>query len=213
MELPFTQEQFIDVFKDYNKTVFPIQVLFYGLAVFLVFRLFGSRYKFIPYSLAFFWLWMGLVYHLVFFSVINKAAYLFGGLFIFQGLLFLKYARTLSFQFTNDLNGIAAIIFLIYALIIYPILGYAIGHTYPGTPTFGLPCPTTIFTFGVLLFSDKRVPIPVLIIPSLWAIVGTSAAFSLGFYEDVGLLIVALVSIILVARKNKALVNVTSQSF
>lgn len=211
MKLPFTHEQFIDVFRKYNETVFPVQFVFYLVLLFLAFQLVGKKTnssRFISYALAFFWLWMGLVYHLGFFSDINKAAYLFGALFIIQGLLFLKYARTLSFQFTNDLNGVAAILFLVYALIVYPILGYAIGHTYPGAPTFGLPCPTTIFTFGVLLLSDKRVPIPVLIIPSLWAIVGTSAAFSLGFSEDFGLLFAAVVSIILISRKNKALRSV-----
>lgn len=207
MKLPFTRERFVDVFRKYNETVFPVQFVFYVALVFLAFQLVGKKTnssRFISYTLAFFWLWMGLVYHIVFFSVINKAAYLFGTMFILQGLLFLKYAKTLSFQFTKDLNGLTAILFLAYALIVYPILGYAIGHTYPGAPTFGLPCPTTIFTFGVLLLSDKRVPIPILIIPSLWSIIGTSAAFSLGFTEDFGLLFAAVASIILISRKNKA---------
>jgi hypothetical protein len=42
--------------------------------------------KFILFILAAFWLWMGTVYHIGYFSVINKAAYLFGSLFIFESI-------------------------------------------------------------------------------------------------------------------------------
>jgi hypothetical protein len=55
---------------------------------------------------------MGIVYHLVFFTAINKAAYLFGGLFIIQGILFLIYGvlqNKLSFHFQRDKYGITVI--------------------------------------------------------------------------------------------------------
>lgn len=48
-----------------------------------------------------------------------------------------------------------------------PSLGVAIGHTYPAQPTFGLPCPTTIFTFGLLLWVRPPVPWSLLVIPVL----------------------------------------------
>ena len=38
--------------------------------------------------LSFFWLWAGFVYHLIFFTEINPAAYIFGTIFIVQGCLF-----------------------------------------------------------------------------------------------------------------------------
>jgi hypothetical protein len=44
--------------------------------------------------LAFLWLWMGIVYHFIYFSQINPAAKFFGALFILQGLLF--YLRQYS---------------------------------------------------------------------------------------------------------------------
>ncbi|WP_414541485.1 DUF6064 family protein [Nostoc sp. CCY0012] len=28
----------------------------------------------------------------------------------------------------------------------YPLIGYALGRIFPTSPTFGVPCPTTIFT-------------------------------------------------------------------
>jgi len=142
--------------------------------------------------LSFLWLWMGVVYHILFFSSINPAAYLFGTLFIVQGILFLWFMvikRKLNFSLQLKLPGIVGIIFILFALLIYPIIGRTQGHLYPYSPTFGLPCPTTIFTFGLLLFSTKKLPLAILIIPLLWSVIGFTASFTMGVKEDIGLLI------------------------
>lgn len=56
----------------------------------------------------------------------------------------------------------------------------AAGGTYPALPMFGItPCPGTLFTFGVLLLSSARVPWWALMIPTVWSLVGGSAAFLL----------------------------------
>jgi hypothetical protein len=57
----------------------------------------------------------------------------------------------------------------------------------------GLPCPTTIFTFGLLLRSGRSVPLYVLPVPIAWSLLGFSAAYSLGIWEDVGLLLAGLI--------------------
>jgi hypothetical protein len=67
-----------------------------------------------------------------------------------------------------------------YALVVYPLLNVLLGHRYPAMPTFGAPCPTTIATFGLLTWATPRPPWFVWPIPILWALVGTSAAFTLG---------------------------------
>jgi len=89
-------------------------------------------------------------------------------------------------------------IFALYALVIYPVLGYSFGHVYPASPTFGAPCPTTIFTFGLLLWTDKRFPRHILVIPLLWSIIGFTAALSLTIREDFGLLIAGLLGTLLI---------------
>jgi hypothetical protein len=94
MRLPFTIEQFLQVFKNYNKAIFPMQIVFYLLAltiIFLSIKKIKSADKIINSILVFFWLWMGIVYHMVFFATINKAAYLFGVFFIIQAILFFYY--------------------------------------------------------------------------------------------------------------------------
>ena len=88
-----------------------------------------------------------------------------------------------------------------YALMVYPLLGVLFGHVYPAAPTFGAPCPTTIFTFGVLFLLREPFPRYVLVIPILWAGIGGSAAFSLGVAEDYGLIVAGLAGLALAFLK------------
>lgn len=209
MKTPFTLDQFFEVFKNYNETVFPAQIFLYltsFIAIYLVIKPTSISNKIISGLLAFFWLWMGIVYHLIFFTKINNAAYIFGTTFILQSVLFLAYGvfkNKLSFSFHSDIYGMTGIVLILFALIIYPVLGYFLGHVYPSLPTFGLPCPTTIMTFGVLLLSDKKIPVIILIIPFLWSIIGFTAAFNFGIWEDTGLLIAGLLTLALIFIKNR----------
>lgn len=82
-----------------------------------------------------------------------------------------------------------------YALILYPLLGHLLGHRYPALPTFGLPCPTTIFTLGLLLFAAPPLPRSAFVVPVLWAGVGSIAAFKLGVLQDLGLMVAGLIGI------------------
>ncbi len=185
MSLPFSVEQFMGVFEKYNIAVWPmpiVLVLIALLVLFLSLKKFRNSDKIISILLGFFWLWIGIVYHFIYFTSINQAAYLFGVLYIIQGLIFI-YAGVvrsqLSFKFRLNFYCVVGSLFILYALIIYPVLGSFLGHVYPKKPTFGLPCPTAIFTFGLLLWTDKIVPKYVLVIPLIWSIIGFGAALSL----------------------------------
>jgi hypothetical protein len=209
MNLPFTTDQFFDVLRQYNTTVFPMQVVLNVLALAVIY--FAIRRKkfsdqFISCSLGFLWLWIGIAYHFAFFTEINPAANLFAVFFVIQGLIFIYFGTIkggLKFKFRSDWTGAVGLVFIIYALIIYPILGIVLGHTYPDNPTFGLPCPTTIFTFGILLWTIKKVAVYFLIIPLLWSILGLSAAINIRVYEDFGLIIAGVIGFILVLKSNK----------
>ncbi|HXV44590.1 MAG TPA: DUF6064 family protein, partial [Anaerolineae bacterium] len=74
---------------------------------------------------------------------------------------------------------------------------------YPQSPTFGLPCPTTIFTFGLLLWTDHRFPKYLLVIPVIWSLFGLSAAVQLGVLEDIMLLITGLVATTMILYRDK----------
>lgn len=213
--MPFTIEQFLEVFRQYNLAVWPMQVVLFVMGVFAV--IFGTRKapvsdKLVSYILAFFWLWMGIMYHFTFFSSINKAAFLFSALFVLQGILFFLAKNRLVFRFNRDVYGITGAVLMFFAMAIYPVWGYFNGHIFPASPTFGLPCPTTIFTFGILLWTDKKCPVHLLIIPFLWSLIGFSAAFLLGIAEDSGLLISGLAATILLVRRERMTRHIDQKS-
>ncbi|HEX6913805.1 MAG TPA: DUF6064 family protein [Chitinophagaceae bacterium] len=202
MQLPFTTEEFLEVFRRYNNTVFPLQVVFYIIAASVVFAFLkpGRRTdQLINAILAFFWLWMGVVYHFIFFAPVNPAAWVFGSLFILQGLLFLYFGvlhSRLSYRATHSTTGILGSALVALALFVYPLAGYLTGHVYPAAPGFGLPCPTTIFTFGLLLWTKPVAPLRVVVIPLAWSVIGFTAAWQLGMTEDFALLPAALLAVI-----------------
>lgn len=192
MRLPFTVQQFLDVFRLYNESVWPAQWLLATAALaalWLALRPGRWPARAVSGILAALWLWSGLAYHVVFFTLIDRAALAFGVLFIAQAALFawLALRGTLVFRPRRDAAGVIGGVLVAYALVVYPLLGYALGHRFPEAATFGLPCPTTIFTFGLLLWARPSLPRVALVVPTLWAIIGTSAALRLGMTEDLGL--------------------------
>ena len=209
MTFPFTQEQFLTIFSQYNLAVFPLQIVFIILgivALWFVVKKSPISDRIILLILIFFWFWMGIVYHILFFSSINPLAYAFGVLFIIEACLLVYLGiikKQAGFSLTKDMYTLIGLIFIVYAMIIYPVIGTAAGHGYPRLPTFGLPCPTTIFTFGIFLLSDKKFPLPLLVIPLIWSMIGFFAALSLGITEDYMLLVAGVVGTVLIIMKNR----------
>ena len=208
LRIPFTTEQFIQIFEKYNQAVFPMQFLLILVAIISVLLAVNPKpftNKTISGLLGSLWLWAGVVYHLIFFTKISPPAYLFGTLFILQGLLFLYEGvvkNRLIFHTSTNFYDILGAMFIAYALVIYPLIGYALGRSFLSSPTFGVPCPTTIFTFGLLLWADKKIPLSLLIIPVLWSIFGTSAAFNFGIKEDFVLIVTGLLGTVSILWRN-----------
>lgn len=197
--IPFTSTEFLRVFEQYNNAIWPGHILIYLVGLIAIGLAFTRRTvstKLISLILALLWLWMGIVYHLVFFSTINNAARLFAVLFIIQSVIFVFAGvvnSSLSFRFRPDAQGVIGAILIAYSLVVYPMVGVALGHKYPAAPIFGVPCPTTIFTFGLLLGAAVNIRFYILIIPLLWSVIALWAAIALGMYEDLGLVITGLV--------------------
>ncbi len=189
--LPFTLQQFLAVFVDYNNAIWPTQIIAYllgGISVALLFRKTQETDRVIAGILAVMWLWTGFGYHGLSFSMINNVAYLFAALFIVQGC-YLIYAGVYRYQLRFGLQpGLATgagVALVAYAAIVYPLIGVATGHRYPEMPMFGVtPCPVTIFTFGMLLLTMGPVPRGVLVIPFVWSLIGGSAAILLNVPQD-----------------------------
>jgi hypothetical protein len=195
MSLPFGKTEFLAVFVRYNEAVWPAQMVLYALAIAALLGLFmrlRQADRAMAALLALLWAWAGLVYHGLYFREINPAAPLFVVLFI-AGAAALAWEGVVRdrLRFCGAPRGRAAAgqALIAYALVFYPLLSIVFGHVYPAAPTFGMPCPVTIFTVGVLLQLKAPYPRSVLIAPLLWIVVAGQAAFRFGVWEDLGLLV------------------------
>lgn len=205
MALPFTVEEFYGVFRDYNTAVWPAQWFLAALAIAALAVVLRPR----PWSgvavsavLGVLWAWIAIAYNLAFFARISPAAYAFAALsaagaavFVWQGVV----RRRLTFRWASGPKAMAGVTLIVFALVVYPVWSAYAGHPYPATPTFGLPCPTTIFTIGLLCFAVPPTPRSPLFAPLLWCIVGAQAAFLLGVQPDLGLIAAAVVGMGLLA--------------
>ncbi|SFN80150.1 DUF6064 family protein [Salegentibacter flavus] len=210
MKIPFTTEQFFEIIEKYNLAVFPVQLIILLLGILSVIILhsnINSKNKLIGGFLGVLWIWIGIAYHFTFFTEINKAAYVFGGFFVLQGLIFLieTFSRKkLEFEFNGKITDYIAYFFIVFAIVIYPVLIYFLENSLEKIITLGLPCPSTILTFGFLMLTKPKLSKYIVTIPVLWTIVGTSAAFNFGVYPDYIMALSALTAFIyLVTRKKE----------
>jgi hypothetical protein len=214
MRLPFTIEQFFAVFAAYNAAIWPAQIAAYRLGLAVVGMLLWDSMigkRLVLFILAGIWAWNGIVYHFGFFTPINPMGRGFSALFLLQAILFVASAisaNDLRFKFRWDLRSTIGLSLILYALLIYEVIGYASGHGLMKGPLFGVaPCPTTIFTIGVLLLANGRWVIWLAIIPIIWSLIGSSAAGLLGVPEDFGLAVSAsaLLIVLVKAKLSEAL--------
>lgn len=72
--------------------------------------------------------------------------------------------------------------------LLYPAINAVEHGSVLKIPTFGVPCPTTIFAAGLLLLATPRTKV-LAIVPIVWSAIGGSAAFLLGVSADYALLL------------------------
>jgi hypothetical protein len=204
--LPFTPDQFLAIFVDYNQAIWPGQIAAYllgGIAVALLFWKRPAGDQAISGILAVMWLWTAIAYHALFFASINKAAYLFAALFFLQGICFVYegcFRNRIHFSIESGRIAWAGIGFVFYATILYPLIGSMTGHSYAATPMFGVtPCPVAIFTLGMLLATEPPISRWLLVIPFIWSLIGGSAALLLHVPQDWFLLVSGLISVPMIA--------------
>ena len=209
LKTPITTDKFFSIFEKYNNSIFPVQIILFLLSI-CEFIAIGSRFrqkdKFVAGFLGVLWLWMGIGYHIAFFSGISRIALGYGVLFILQGLFLLwegVLLYNLKFVFKNSIQSYFGYFFILYGLIIYPVVGYLIEPNLSRTISVGLPCPTLILTFGFLILCDIKFSKFLLIIPSLWAVIGIIGVIKLGVYQDAIMLIAAIIADVLILRSKK----------
>ncbi len=200
MKTPFTTEQFFQIFEKYNTSVFPAQIVILLLGLLMLWMAVSRKAgkdKTIAGILGGLWIWMGAVYQIGFFAVINPPAYAFGSLFILQGIFMMVESfgrKKLEFNYYGSLKNYLALFFIVFGLIVYPAISLFLAGRISHIISFGLPCPATIVTFGFFMLADKKFSRYLLIIPTLWALIGTTAAVNFGVYQDFILIVTAIVA-------------------
>jgi hypothetical protein len=206
--MEITGEQLLGVFADYNLKIWPMQIMAYLLgevAIYLGFRQGRLSTRVIPAILAFFWLWVAFIFWLPNSIQGFTIGYLFTAIFTIEGVLFLIQVLKPQLVFGNFSKPymIIGLVFMLYAMVGYPLVGLLTGHIYPCTPPFGLtPCPLIIFTYGLLLLAQQRVPKILLVIPFFYSLSGILWV-SKGIWEDVGLVLSGLLGVYLIWQRHR----------
>ena len=205
MQLPFTREQFVDLFVAYNEALWPAVVALWTVSAVTVAVRLSARHshdRWVSALLVGHWAWSALAYHMAFFTRINPAAWLFAALFLGQAVLVFRVGvvqRRLSFAPWGSAWAPWAWGLIVYSLA-YPAINALDHRSLLRIPTFGLPCPTTIFTAGVLMLATPRCW-SLSVVPVIWAAIGGSATFLLGVSADVALPIAGMALAIFSVRR------------
>jgi uncharacterized protein DUF6064 len=147
------------------------------------------------------WAWSAVAYHVAFFTRINPAAWIFAALFLVQAVLLFRVGvvqRRLSFAPRASAWAPLAWGLIVYSLA-YPAINALDHRSLLRIPTFGLPCPTTIFTVGVLMLATPRCW-SLSVVPVIWSAIGGSAAFLLSVRADLALPIAGIALAIFLVR-------------
>jgi hypothetical protein len=208
--LPFSAEQFFEVFRRYNEQVWPAQLALNALALLAtaaawraLVRRSWTWARVTLIALAGLWAWSGIVFFKMFFASMTRAGELFGTFFVLQAafLLLVAWMET-PLGIPSQASVAAGLSMLVFALVLYPILGLAAGQRYPAFPTFGAPCPLVILTLGVFCLLPA-LPRILLAVPLGWALLGATAATAFHVTEDFGLPLAALVTVVILYRERR----------
>jgi Family of unknown function (DUF6064) len=204
--------ELLELFTRYNEGLWPVHLVGYAAGVAAVALLFARRRdradRVIAGLLAALWLWLGVVFQGLYATdvdVVLGTAY--AVMFVLQAYLLFRHGvlrGELTFRPRAGLTGAVGWAALVYAVIVYPVIGAVLGHGWPESPLLGMaPCPTTILTFGLLLLATPPVPRRLLVVPFAWAVLAPPAAMARGVYEDAGLLIAGILTVTLVLVRER----------
>lgn len=207
MQLPFSHEQFLDVFAAYNRALWPAAAALWVISVAAFAAVLRGRraHRFVLALLAAQWAWSAIAYQWAFFAAVNPAARAFAAAFALEALLLAASAwrPSAAIAWRPAAHSVGGATLVVYALV-YPALAELLVGDYPRIPTFGVPCPTALLTIGFLLMADGGA-VRLWILPLLWALVGGSAAVLFGVVPDFALFAAAAALLVRAARGRAAL--------
>lgn len=185
-------------FRGLNTAMWPLLVVEYLLllgAVYLALKPRQGAGQAIMGFLSFLWLSTAFAFGLLYMVPVYPLFYACIALFVLQAILLVVVAlrAPLPFRVTGSAPGVVGGLLVLFAAVGYPLVGTLLGRGYAELVLIGAPCPTAVVTFGLLLWSERRVPRYLLVVPLIWALMGLSSV-SVGLWDDLGLTISGLVA-------------------
>lgn len=204
--------EFYDLVGSYNEMYLIVTILTFVLAIvslLMVFRKNEHSNRIVSFTLTFLWLWIGVVFGIIVFGSfptvlagieMTGSWYLFGGIFTVHGIILLYFGvikDTVSYSWKPDTRHYLGLLFILFGVVIYPFVGVLAGRVFPGYPIFGImPCPVTLFTIGLLLWSDVKPTFPVVIIPIFWAFMGIVPLLFYEVYADIVTILAGTIALV-----------------
>ncbi len=206
----FTISEFLDMMARYNnhyRLMLPINYSLCIMAILALLRKTEYSSRIVTSVLAVLWLWTGVVFNGLVFSEISPRAVIFAAVFVVESMLLVFYGfykSELIFRVRADLIGAVGWASILYGLLGYPLIASLLGRGYPQSLVVGLaPCPTVVFTLGLLFWSERRLTKAILVIPLFYALVGGAMVSSKGIVEDLGMIIIAMAMIGVVIYRDR----------
>jgi hypothetical protein len=184
--LLFSARTYYRLFELYNVELWPLQLLALalGAAVLALGRRGGERAgRAIAVILAVGWAWVAWGFHWQRYASINPAAGYFALAFVVEALLLLGLGglrgRLLIAPATR-LQRRAGLGLLLFALLVFPLMGPLLGRSWTQAEVFGMaPDPTALATLGVLLFAGVRPVWGLFLIPVAWCLVSGATLWAM----------------------------------
>jgi hypothetical protein len=195
------QSELLELFRNYNPDIWPLPIVAYiigiGVLGLIVFRPSRTVDRLGAGVLALLWLWLGVVFQAIYVRDVNPVlGVAYAAIFIVEATLIARSGivqERIAFRPAVNAATIIGALAILYALVVYPLVGIALGHGYPEAALFGAaPCPTTIVTFGLFLFVRPPFPKHLLAIPLVWAVLAPMAAVPQGVVEDSVLFLIGI---------------------
>jgi hypothetical protein len=135
--------------------------------------------------LSFAFAWNGIVFFLIFaWSIVSAVA---SALFIIIAILFALdiFKKKIEFRLPARKWQRYLTVFLILLVFLYPVIGMALGHSYPRTCMPMAPCPLTVFAIALVAAAIPQVDRKVYALLLPWAILSLPKCLgALDCYED-----------------------------
>jgi len=184
--MPFTTEQFFDLFTRYNTAIWPAQIaaLLAGLVILvLILRRPSWNGRVIALILAAAFLGPAWGYFLTRHAFINWVATYYGYAFLAQAVLLLLVGGLggrWTFRTEMSRRRCIGLALFLFALLLQPLLGLFAGRPVSQAEVFGvMPDPTAVAALGLVLAAD-RMRWLLLLVPVLWCAVAGATLWTMG---------------------------------